>query len=214
MPAKSKSQQRLFGMVHACQKYGKCASGEVSKIAGSISAKDAEEFASTKHDGLPERKMKKKHKKKNKLKGFREFRQEQIMETALSSQERNLASLQLGDLGEVGDIMKQASIPVNYYFSIMKKCIRKIEQQLQQAGVGGPQAGAEEGGNTHQLALKILNVLLDKAASGRMGGTNTARGLARGIQQGMARSAATAPAPAAPTSAPAPGGDANGGVQL
>jgi len=61
MPAKSKSQQRLFGMVHAAQK-GKLknASPEVKKIAKSISKKDAEDFAATKHDGLPEKKKKKK----------------------------------------------------------------------------------------------------------------------------------------------------------
>jgi hypothetical protein len=56
MPSKSKSQQRLFGMVHACQKYGKCASPKIEKIAASIKAKDAEDFAKTKHDGLPEQK--------------------------------------------------------------------------------------------------------------------------------------------------------------
>lgn len=56
MPSKSKSQQRLFGMVHACQKYGKCASPKISEIAKRISAKDAEDFAKTKHDGLPEQK--------------------------------------------------------------------------------------------------------------------------------------------------------------
>lgn len=34
------------------------ASPEVRKIAGSISFDDADDFASTKHDGLPERKKK------------------------------------------------------------------------------------------------------------------------------------------------------------
>lgn len=60
MPAKSKSQQKLFGMVHAFQKGElKDASPEVKKIAKGISYKDADEFASTKHKGLPERKKKK-----------------------------------------------------------------------------------------------------------------------------------------------------------
>jgi hypothetical protein len=63
MPSVSKKQQRFFGMVHACQKTGKCASPEVKKTAGSISYKDADEFASTKHKGLPEKKKKKKKKK-------------------------------------------------------------------------------------------------------------------------------------------------------
>lgn len=55
MPSKSKSQQRFMGMVHACQKTGKCASPAVKKAAGSMTDKDAEDFAKTKHKGLPEK---------------------------------------------------------------------------------------------------------------------------------------------------------------
>jgi len=54
MPAKSKSQQRLMGMVHACQKSGKCASEQVKKMAASMKKSDAKDFAETKHKGLPE----------------------------------------------------------------------------------------------------------------------------------------------------------------
>ena len=63
MPAKSKSQQRLFGMVHAYQK-GELdnPSKEIKDIAKSISKKDAEDFAETKHKGLPN-KVKKNNKK-------------------------------------------------------------------------------------------------------------------------------------------------------
>lgn len=43
-------------MVHQCQKTGDCASPEVEKIAKGIKKKDAEDFARTKHKGLPERK--------------------------------------------------------------------------------------------------------------------------------------------------------------
>lgn len=60
MPSTSKSQQRFMGMVHACQKTGKCASSEVKKAAKSIKPKDAEDFAGTKHKGLPEKVKKKK----------------------------------------------------------------------------------------------------------------------------------------------------------
>lgn len=63
MPAKSKAQQRLFGMVHAYQKGElKDASKEIKDIAKSISKKDAEDFAETKHKGLPN-KVKKAKKK-------------------------------------------------------------------------------------------------------------------------------------------------------
>ena len=60
MPSKSKVQQKLFGAVHACQKYGKCASPKVKKLSKKISEKDAEDFAKTKHEGLPEKVKKKK----------------------------------------------------------------------------------------------------------------------------------------------------------
>lgn len=60
MPSVSKSQQRLMGAVHACQKDpDKCKSEKIKKIAKSIDPQDAEDFASTKHKGLPEKKKKK-----------------------------------------------------------------------------------------------------------------------------------------------------------
>jgi len=55
--AKSKSQQRFMGMVHAVQK-GELSpdkvGGSVAKAADTMSDKDAEDFASTKHKGLPD----------------------------------------------------------------------------------------------------------------------------------------------------------------
>ena len=55
MPSKSKSQQRFMGMVRAAQKGEKPASAKVAKVAKSIDRDDAEDFASTKHKGLPNR---------------------------------------------------------------------------------------------------------------------------------------------------------------
>ena len=56
MPAKSKAQQKFFGMVRAYQT-GEMpdASSAVKNVAKSISKKDAEDFASTKHKGLPKK---------------------------------------------------------------------------------------------------------------------------------------------------------------
>jgi hypothetical protein len=54
--AVSKKQQRFMGMVHATQKGEKPASGAVAKVAKSMGKKDAEDFAATKHKGLPEKK--------------------------------------------------------------------------------------------------------------------------------------------------------------
>ena len=54
--AVSKKQQKFMGMVHAAQKGEKPASKEVAKVAKSMGKKDAEDFAATKHKGLPEKK--------------------------------------------------------------------------------------------------------------------------------------------------------------
>ena len=58
MPAKSKSQQKFMGMVHALQK-GDMDSSDVSDkvkdVADRIGDEDAEDFASTKHSGKPEK---------------------------------------------------------------------------------------------------------------------------------------------------------------
>lgn len=58
MPAKSKSQQRLFGMAHAVRK-GELKRSEVSKevldiVDGKMTDKEIEDFAKTKHKGLKE----------------------------------------------------------------------------------------------------------------------------------------------------------------
>jgi len=51
--AKSKSQQRFFGAVKNCQDTGDCGSKSVKDAAASMSKGDVEDFASTKHKGLP-----------------------------------------------------------------------------------------------------------------------------------------------------------------
>lgn len=57
MPARSRAQQRFFGMVHAYQKGKfKNAPEEIKSVAKSISYEAATEFAKTKHDNLPEKK--------------------------------------------------------------------------------------------------------------------------------------------------------------
>ena len=56
MPAVSKAQQRFMGMVHAAQKGDmENPSPEVQKAADSMSDKDAKDFASTSHKGLPDK---------------------------------------------------------------------------------------------------------------------------------------------------------------
>jgi uncharacterized protein YegP (UPF0339 family) len=56
MPAKSKAQQKLMGMVSAAQKGElKNPSAQVAKLAKTMTKKSATDFASTKHKGLPKK---------------------------------------------------------------------------------------------------------------------------------------------------------------
>lgn len=58
--AKSKAQQRLFGMARAVQKgVIETPSKKVASIAAEVEPKEVEKFAKTKHTGLPNRKKKK-----------------------------------------------------------------------------------------------------------------------------------------------------------
>ena len=52
----SKSQQRFMGMVYAAKKGEGASSPEVAKAAAGMSEKEAKKYASTKHEGLPEKK--------------------------------------------------------------------------------------------------------------------------------------------------------------
>ena len=63
MPAVSKKQQRFFGIVRAIQK-GEMAptTPETAKAAADMKKKDVKDFASTKHKGLPEKKVSKEEK--------------------------------------------------------------------------------------------------------------------------------------------------------
>ena len=72
MPARSQAQQRFMGMVHA-EKEGKLDkskldpefAAKIERIAASIKAKAARDFAETKHKGLPKKKKPKKKSKRN-----------------------------------------------------------------------------------------------------------------------------------------------------
>ena len=77
----SKSQQRFFGMVRKAQKEGekKTTSPEVARVASSIKMKDAKKFASTKHKGLPEKKVKKESFESGVLKARRYHRVGKLM---------------------------------------------------------------------------------------------------------------------------------------
>ena len=53
MPAKSKSQQRFFGVVKGIQKGSGKGGGKAKTAARDMSSSDVDDFAKTKHKGLP-----------------------------------------------------------------------------------------------------------------------------------------------------------------
>ena len=53
MPAKSKAQQKFFGVVKGIQKGTGKGTGKAKKAASDMDPSDVDDFASTKHDGLP-----------------------------------------------------------------------------------------------------------------------------------------------------------------
>ena len=67
MPAKSKQQQKFFGVVKAMQKGDIPKKGEAGDVADDMSKKDVDKYAGTKHKGLP-KKVKKEMLSKDKLK--------------------------------------------------------------------------------------------------------------------------------------------------
>jgi len=66
--AKSIKQQKLMGMALKCKKTGDCASEKVKKMANDMKTKDLKDFASTSHEGLPEKVENDDEKEKNELK--------------------------------------------------------------------------------------------------------------------------------------------------
>ena len=71
MPALSKKQQRFFGIVRAIQKGEQApTTPETAKAARDMKKGDVKDFASTKHKGLPEKKVKKEESKLNEYYGM------------------------------------------------------------------------------------------------------------------------------------------------
>lgn len=153
IPSVSKSQRKLMGWVHACQKgTSKNCPPNIMKVANSIKPSDAEDFARTKHKGLPERK---------KLKTYKEFQEEKLMESG--AQMYQMANITMDDLSQAHQMAVQAGVPVNKYYRIMGKWLTEIESKM---GLKNQQSG-EEANQWHGQALKALQSILNAAAGGK-----------------------------------------------
>ena len=81
--AKSKDQQQLMGAALRCKRTGDCSSEQVKKLAGSMSEKELEDFASTSHKGLPDK----------------------VQENTLADNAKDQASDKKGDVRDVAKFM-------------------------------------------------------------------------------------------------------------
>ena len=118
MPAVSKAQQRFMGMAHATQKGDMDSpSPEVSKAADSMSDKDAKDFASTSHKGLPDKKEEQINKLKEIIRNLVRERMIDEMNTTGNVQGYNSPYAFTKKGGEKSKAKKQANLtgytPVN-----------------------------------------------------------------------------------------------------
>ena len=95
MPALSKKQQRFFGIVRAIQKGEQApTTPETAKAAADMKKTDVKKFASTKHKGLPEKKVTTEELKLNRKISFPEM-QKRIRDAKERAREKKKESDQI-----------------------------------------------------------------------------------------------------------------------
>ena len=95
MPALSKKQQRFFGIVRAIQKGEQApTTPETAKAAADMKKTDVKKFASTKHKGLPEKKVTKEELKLDRKISFPQM-QERIRDAKERAREKKKESERL-----------------------------------------------------------------------------------------------------------------------
>ena len=95
MPALSKKQQRFFGIVRAIQKGEQApTTPETAKAAADMKKTDVKKFASTKHKGLPEKKVTKEELKLDRKISFPQM-QERIRDAKERARQRKKESDQI-----------------------------------------------------------------------------------------------------------------------
>ena len=126
MPSNSKAQQRYMGMVHACKKsdYKDCASKEVEDTARGMKAKDAKDFASTKHKGLPDKK------EKNEMKDLIKQMVREAMDDMQPPQSQPLEGQELLDAlaSDISDMFKDINGIRPRWLNFSEMSLEELEQ--------------------------------------------------------------------------------------
>ena len=124
MPAVSQKQQKFFGIVRAIQK-GEMAptTPETAKAAADMKKKDVKDFASTKHKGLPEKKV---------AKEATDFSQrDKVMKKAKPLHKHLFKNLHKGDRkGDVNERIDYTDTKQMKKFADEKKKFAKTDQRM------------------------------------------------------------------------------------
>jgi hypothetical protein len=137
MPAVSKAQQKFMGMVHAAQKGDmENPSPEVSKAADSMSDKDAKDFASTSHKGLPDKKTEQINKLKEIIRNMIRERMIDEMNTTGNVDGYNTPYAFTGKDGEKKKAKRQADLTGYSVVSENRWLALKQDESTAQAKIG------------------------------------------------------------------------------
>ena len=123
MPAVSKQQQKFFGVVKAMQSGDIPKKGEAGKVAKDMSKKDVDDYASTKHKGLP-KKVKQETMKASRLKEivFEELDKILREETITMKEFTSMVKEEVKQFkGSVNEALPKFKTPFEAYSWIMNK---------------------------------------------------------------------------------------------
>jgi hypothetical protein len=128
MPAVSKAQQKLFGLVKAV-KAGKAKTSSVSKdvkdIAKTMTTKEIDKFAGTKHKGLPEKKKEVKKDVKKESLQIQELRNT-IREVIKQSLREDINEFDFEDFDNTDLNGSSVEIAIDELFGEFQKSIDKV----------------------------------------------------------------------------------------
>jgi hypothetical protein len=137
MPAVSKAQQKFMGMVHAAQKGDmENPSPEVQKAADSMSDKDAKDFASTSHKGLPDKKTEQINKLKEIIRNMIRERMIDEMNTTGNIEGYNTPYAFTGKDGEKKKAKRQADLTGYSVVSENRWLALKQDESTAQSKIG------------------------------------------------------------------------------
>ena len=133
MPASSKAQQRFFGVVKAMQKGDLPKTGKAGKIAKTMSKKDVDDFASTKHKGKPE-KVKREMKVRNLIKKMVREELAKMNEVRIPFSSSQITKLKRAFKDMKGTLPDNNPL-VQQIVTLLKKTDKKVLKQIANADI-------------------------------------------------------------------------------